>query len=136
MAVGIVLTNNGEEWAAERLAGVQGAGTNNVFANAGSHADWGIGTTTPVKADTGIQTASTNGEARVANTVTVVGTGASAKYQATSAAMVCGAAAQAITEYGLFSASTSGICFVHAVFLALNLLTGDSIVFTLQIDPS
>ena len=71
MAAGIVLTNNGEEWSCERLAGVQGAGTNNVFANAGSHIGWGTSITTPVKADTGLTAESADPAARVATSVTV-----------------------------------------------------------------
>ena len=134
MAAGIVLTNNGEEWSCERLAGVQGAGTNNVFANAGSHIGWGTSITTPVKADTGLTAESSDPAARVATSVTVTGTGASAKYQAT--ATLPSTTTQTIQEAGLFSASTAGVCFVHAAFTGIALSSGDSIAFTLTIDPS
>lgn len=134
MANGIVLTNNGEEWVSERMAGVQGAGTNNVFANNGTHIGWGTGTTTPAKADTALQTESGDPATRAATTVTTVSTGSANKYQAT--ATLSSTTTQAITEAGLFSASTAGICFVHSVFSVVNLVSGDSIAFTLQIDPA
>src|SRR5689334_20009490 len=112
MANGVVLTNNGEEWACERMAGVQGGGSNNVASNAGSHIGWGTGTTTPAKADTALGTESSDPASRVATSVTVSGSGSSAKYSAS--ATLPSTSTQAITECGLFSASTSGVLFVHA----------------------
>lgn len=126
-----VLTNNGEEWAAERLAGVQGAGTNNVAANAGTHIGMGTTATTAVKGDTAL---GTEVETRGATTVTVTGTGSSAKYQAT--ATVTATTTRAIVEAGLFSASTTGIMFVHGDFSVINLANGDSIAFTITLDPA
>jgi hypothetical protein len=134
MAAGIVLTNTGEEWASERLAGVQGGGTNNVAGNAGSHIGWGTSITTPVKADTTLTAESSDPASRVATSVTVVGTGSAAKYQAT--ATLPSTTSQTIQEMGLFSASTAGILFVHAAFTGIALSNGDSIAFTLTIDPS
>jgi hypothetical protein len=134
MAAGIVLTNSGEEWASERLAGVQGAGTNNVFANAGSHIGWGTSITTPVKADTALTAESSDPASRAATAVTTTGTGASNKYQAT--ATLSSTTTQTIQEMGLFSASTAGVLFVHAAFTGIALSNGDSIAFTLTIDPS
>jgi hypothetical protein len=126
-----VLTNNGEEWAAERLAGVQGGGTNNVAANAGTHIGMGTGGTTAAKADTAL---GTEVETRGATTVTVTGTGASAKYQAT--ATVAATATRSIIEAGLFSASTTGVMFVRGDFTSIGLSSGDSIAFTVTIDPA
>jgi hypothetical protein len=126
-----VLTNNGEEWAAERLAGVQGAGTNNVAANAGSHIGMGTGGTTAAKADTAL---GTEVETRSATSVTVVGTGSAAKYQAT--ATITATATRVVIEAGLFSASSAGVMFVRGDFSAINLASGDSIAFTIQIDPA
>lgn len=134
MANGTVLTNNGEEWTAERMAGVQGAGTNNVAANAGSHIGWGTGTTTPQKTDTALATESADPAARVATSVTVTGTGSSAKYQAT--ATLPSTSTQTITEMGLFSASAAGVMFVRTVFTGVALVSGDSIAFTVTIDPA
>lgn len=39
----------------------------------------------------------------------------------------------AITEWGLFSASTSGTLFDHFVFSAINVVSGDSITFTFNL---
>lgn len=126
-----VLTNNGEEWAAERLAGVQGAGTNNVAANAGSHIGMGTGGTTAAKGDTAL---GTEVETRVATSVTVTGTGSSAKYQATGT--ITATATRAVIEAGLFSASSAGVMFVRGDFATINLASGDSIAFTITIDPA
>jgi hypothetical protein len=129
-----VLTNNGQEWAAERLAGVQGGGTNNVYANAGSHIGWGTGAGTSAVTDTTLFTESTDPASRVATTVTVTGTGSSAKYQAT--ATLTSTTTQTITNAGLFTASTSGILLVKGDFTGIALTNGDSIAFTITIDPS
>lgn len=129
--MGTVLTNNGEEWAAERLAGTQGGGTNNVSANTGTHIAMGTGGTTAAKGDTAL---GTEVETRSATTVTVVGSGSSAKYQAT--ATITATTTRAIIEAGLFSASTTGIMFVRGDFTTINLASGDSIAFTITIDPS
>jgi len=136
MANGIVLTNVGEEWCAERMAGVQGGGATDNHSNAGSHIGWGTGTTTPVKADTALGTESSDPAARVATTVTVSGSGSSAKYSAS--ATLPSTSTQAITEAGLFNQATlgGGSLFVHAVFSAINVVSGDSIAFTVTIDPS
>lgn len=132
MANGTVLTNNGEEWVAERVAGTQGTGANNVAANAGTHVGIGTGTTTPAKGDTALVT---EVETRAATTVTVAnGTGASARYQATATVAIT--ATRAVTEVGLFSASSSGVLFVRCVHDALNVVNGDSIAYTITIDPS
>jgi len=131
VANGTVLTNNGEEWVSERIAGAQGAGTNAVQANAGTHIGAGTGTTTPAKADTALVT---EVDTRVATTVTTVGTGAANKYQATGTFVP--STTRAITEVGLFSASTSGIMFIRCVHDAINVVSGDTIAYTITIDPS
>lgn len=131
MANGTVLTNNGEEWVSERVAGVQGAGTNNVAANNGTHIGFGTGTTTPAKGDTALVT---EVDSRAATTVTTVGTGAACQYQAT--ATVTATVARAVTEVGLFSASAAGVMFVRQVHDVINLGANDSIIYTLTIDPA
>lgn len=131
MANGTVLTNNGEEWVSERIAGVQGAGTNNVAANAGTHIGAGTGLTTPVKADTALLT---EVGTRIATTVTTTGTGAANKYQATGTWAFD--ATRAIAEVGLFSAITTGTMFIHCVHDVINGIVGDSIAYTITIDPS
>lgn len=92
---------------------------------------WGIGTTAAAVADTALQTESaptTSGgrtvgtESRVTTTVTndtyqVVGT-------------VTAGSSLAITEAGLFDAVSAGNLLIHAVFSAINVVSGDSIAFT------
>jgi hypothetical protein len=73
-------------------------------------------------------------ETRGAVTPSLTGTGATAKAQYiwTQAAT----AGRVIVEAGLFSASTSGSMFTSHDFSAINLSSGDSIQFTLTIDPA
>lgn len=122
----IVLTNVGEDWAAQRLAG-----TGALSGNAGTHIGMGTGTGGAVKGDTAL---GTEVETRAATTVSVTGSGASAKYQAV--ATVAMTATRAITEAGLFSASSAGSMFVRSDFAAINGVSGDSIQFTITIDPA
>jgi len=132
MANGTVLTNVGEEWVAERISGQQGTGAAANQANTGTHVGIGTGTTTPAKADTALVT---EVETRAATTVTTAGgTLASAKYQATATVAITGT--RAVTEVGLFSAATTGSCFVRCVHDVLNVISGDSIAYTITIDPS
>jgi hypothetical protein len=121
-----VLTNNGEDWAAQRLAG-----TGSLSSNNGSHGAMGTGATAPAKGDTALVT---EVESRGATSVSVTGSGATAKYQAvwTNTAT----ATRAIQEAGLFSASAAGTMFTRHTFSTINLASGDSIQFTLTIDPS
>jgi hypothetical protein len=137
MAVTTVVTNNGEEWIAERIAGVQGSGTNNVAANNGSHGGWGIntGATTAAKADTALNTESTDPAARVATSVTVTGTGSTAKWQAT--VTLSSTTTQTIKEGGIFSASSAGTMFIrYTDTVGIGLNSGDSIAYTYTLDPS
>lgn len=131
MANGVVLTNGGEEWCAERIAGVQGAGTNNVASNNGTYIGAGTGTTTPAKSQTALVT---EVGSRVGTSVTVTGNQAAAKYQATATWTFD--ASRSITEAALFSASSSGVMFVRAVFDAISGVTSDTIAFTFLIDPA
>lgn len=121
-----VITNVGEDWAAQRLAG-----TGALSANAGTHVGFGTGTTTAAKAQTALVT---EVETRGATTISVVGAGASAVYQAV--ATIAATAARIITEVGLFSAATVGSMFLRSDFAAINLNSGDSIEFTITIDPA
>jgi hypothetical protein len=120
-----VITNSGEEWCSERMAGVQGAGTNNVPTLDGHFVGWGTGAGTAAKADTTLSTEAT--EARAVGTVTVVGTGSSAKYQCTGTLTADGT--KTITN-------TSGVLIVHGDFTGIPLVLNDSITFTITLDPS
>jgi hypothetical protein len=46
--------------------------------------------------------------------------------------ITCTGAGKAITEVGLFDASTNGIMFARVTFSAINVSVGDSIQFTLN----
>lgn len=121
-----VLTNNGEDWAAQRLAGSGALSSNN-----GTHGGMGTNATGAVKGDTAL---GTEVETRGATTVSVTGSGATAKYQAIWTQTAT--ATRAIVEAGLFSASTAGTMFTSHDFSVINLNSGDSIQFTLTIDPA
>jgi len=92
---------------------------------------WGIGTTESAAADTTLTTASA--EARTAGTTVQTNTGGTTNdtYQVTGT-ITCTAAAKAITEVGLFTASTAGNMLMHANFSAINVEVGDSIEFVIQ----
>jgi hypothetical protein len=121
-----VLTNVGEDWAAQRLAG-----TGSLSGNAGTHVGAGTGTGGAVKGDTAL---GTEVGSRVTTTISVTGSGATAKYQAVATWLFD--ATRAITEAGLFSASSAGSMFVRGDFAAINGVVNDSIQFTITIDPS
>lgn len=120
-----VLTNNGEEWAASRLVAT---GSLNVAA---THGGFGTDGTAAAKGDTAL---GVEVESRGAVSATLQGTGASAKaqYVWTNTAT----ATRAIQEAGLFTASTAGTMFTSHNFTTINLASGDSIQFTLQLDPA
>ncbi len=93
------------------------------------YVDSGTGTTDPVVGNTTLQ--APHGEARVAGTSTRQTT-----YVANDTYQVIGeitySSAGAITEVGLFDASTAGNLFLRGTFTAINVLTGDKIVFTIK----
>ena len=85
--------------------------------------DVGTGTTAPTDADTGLENAA--GFTR--------GTGSQTEDDADdykTVATVSATATKAITEWGLFSASTSGTMWSRHTFDAINVVSGDSIEFT------
>jgi hypothetical protein len=124
MAAGIVFTNAGRAIATNLVSVLGGT--------VPKYVDWGRGTTTPVAANTAIETATGGAEARTSGTVTRTTTSVTndtVQVVGTITA-VAGSNGQAITESGLFDASTSGNMFTHAVFASITVATGDSIQFT------
>lgn len=121
-----VLTNNGQDWAAQRLAGSGSLSSNN-----GTHIGVGTDATAAAAGDTAL---GAEVETRGATTVSVTGSGSTAKYQAV--ATVTATATRAITEAGLFSASSVGTMLTSHNFSTVNLSSGDSIQVTITIDPS
>jgi hypothetical protein len=83
----------------------------------------GTGTNAEASGDTTLQTDS--GVARVSGTASNPGAG---QYRSVGTMSFTGSAA--ITEHGLFSASTGGTLLDRTVFSAINVVNGDSIQFT------
>lgn len=124
MAKVTVLTYVGEEWAAGRMAGTDS--TTGVFVA------WGTGSGVAAKGDTTLFTEAS--EERANGTVSVDGTGATAKYQVVGILTADGT--KTITNAGNFSADTSGDLIVHSSFDGIDLDEDDQITFTITIDPS
>ena len=118
-----VLTNAGKAITTNRL---KGSGTEPNYLGIGT------GTATAVITDTALGTAV---ESRVAGTSTQqTTTTTSDTYQVVGT--VTATAARAVTEAGLFDASTAGNMFLRADFAAVNLAIGDSIQATLKVQYS
>lgn len=122
LALAVVFTNAGAAIITNRV--IQ-AGT------APKYAAWGIGTTAAAVTDTALQTESaptTSGgrtactESRVTTTVT------NDTYQ--NQGTVTAVSTLAITEAGLLDAVSAGNLLMHAIFSAINVVSGDSIAFT------
>ncbi len=91
--------------------------------------DSGVGTTAAVIGDTDIET--TDGESRATGTQTENG---SKGYQ--SVGTIAYTTTKAITEHGLFSASTGVTLMDRHVFSAINVDNGDSVQFTYDLTIS
>lgn len=115
-----VVTTAGVAFMANDFANIT-PGTNDIT-TFNYHAS-GTGTTAAAIGDTAMQTDS--GVARVAGTQTSPAGG-----QYRSVATMSYTSTLAITEWGLFSASTSGTLWDRKVFTAINVVSGDSIQFT------
>lgn len=89
--------------------------------------DSGEGTTAAAVGDTGIET--TDGESRATGTQAE---GASANIYR-SVGTISYTSTKAITEHGLFNASTSGELMDRHVFSAINVVNADSIEFTYEL---
>ena len=122
-----VLTNNGEDWVCQRLIGAGALSTFDMH-----FLGWGTGAGTAAKGDTTLFTEAA--ESRVAATMSVTGSGATAKYQAVGT--LTSLSGQTITNAGLFSASTSGTLAVKWDHTGVALLTGEGIQYTVTLDPA
>jgi hypothetical protein len=92
---------------------------------------WGIGATAAAVADTALQTESaptTAGGRTVGTESRVTTTLTNDTYQVVGT--VTAGSTLAITEAGLFDAVTTGNMLIHAVFSAINVVSGDSVAFT------
>lgn len=116
-----VLANAGKAIITNR---VKGSGTEP------NYVAWGTGAGTAAIADTTLFTESA--EARVAGTSTQqTTTVTNDSYQVV--ATMTASATRAITNAGLFDASTAGNLFVKGDFATINLSSGDSIQFTIKV---
>lgn len=116
-----VLTNAGRDILTNRILG---AGTEPKFVA------WGTGTTTAVATQTALVTESS--ESRTSGSSSRVTTSVTNDtYQVTGTITATGS--RAITESGLFDASTTGNMFTRGDFAAINLVTNDSIAFTWKV---
>lgn len=123
-----LLTNKG----IESLMGIffNGTGTPPV------HVGWGTGTTDAVATDTALQTPAS--PARTSGTKTQVTTNTTNDTYQVVATITAGGTL-AITEAGLFDGAGTGLpptganLYVRGVFAAINLVSGDSIQFTIKI---
>jgi hypothetical protein len=121
VAVGLVTTTGVNYMATDFTSGLA-----SPRIGAFQYHDCGTGTTAAAVTDTALQTA--------AGTARVVGTASnpSANIYKT-VATIAFTSSLAITEWGLFSATTTGTMWDHRVFAAVNVNNGDSIQFTYQL---
>lgn len=124
MANGTKITNAGLAILTNRI--IQ-AGT------AAKNIGWGIGTTTPAVTDTALQTESaptTAGGRTVGTESRTTVTATNDTYTVTGT--VVAGSTLAITEVGTFDNVTAGNMLLHSVFSAVNVVSGDSIAFTVN----
>ena len=95
------------------------------------HVAWGTGTTSPVAGNTALETAAA--ESRTDGTATRVTTNVTNDTYQVAGTITCAGTAKAITEVGLFDASTVGNMLMRATFDAINVSVGDSIAFTIKV---
>lgn len=114
-----VVTTTGVAWLATAF-------TNTVEAETLNFHDVGTGTNAEAVGNTGLQTS--YGGARATGTQSTPGSTNIYQTQATFSF----SGSFAITEHGLFTASTSGTLFDRSVFSAINVVSGDSLQTTHQ----
>lgn len=95
---------------------------------------WGIGTSTPATTDTALQTESaptTSGGRTVGTESRTTITNTNDTYTVTGT--VTAGSTLAITECGIFDNVTAGNMLLHAVFSAINVVSGNTIAFTVNV---
>ena len=120
MATTVVVTNKGEEKAIDAID----AFLTTPFIH------WGTGTTTAAETDTTLETAASEARVAAAQSQPAIDT------LRDVATITCAGAGKAITECGLFDASTSGNMYVRATFDVINVSVGDAIEFTINIQAT
>jgi hypothetical protein len=122
--VATVLTDAGKQWLCDKLT--------STVSTTGQYVAWGTGAGTAAVSDTTLSTEAS--EARVAGTVSTTGTGASAKYQVVATITANGT--KTITNVGNFTASSVGTLIVHQDFTGVAVNSGDSLTFTITLQPT
>lgn len=120
-----VYTSAGEEAVVDLIDGTSATHLDNTNA----HVAQGTGTNAAAKGDTALQIEAS--EARVAAT-----TSQSAADTNQWVATITADGTKAITEAGLFNASTAGTLIIRSVFSAINVASGDSIQFTFTLQQA
>ena len=95
------------------------------------HIGWGTGTTAYAATQTGLITPLA--EARVSGTQSRVTTDHTNDTYQVVGSLTKATAAAAVTEAGVFDATTAGQLYVRAAFDAINVDVGDSIEFTFKV---
>jgi hypothetical protein len=119
MADTVKITDAGLDITTNRL---KGSGTEP------SYIGWGTGTTAAAVGNTALETA--RGESRTNGTTSRVTTNTTNDTYQNVGTITCASTSAAITEMGLFDASTNGNMYMRATFSAINVSVGDSIQFT------
>jgi hypothetical protein len=99
-----------------------------MAASTNKYIGWGIGTTEKAVANTVLESA--GAESRATGTQSQQTTTTTNDTYRLVGSITCAGAGKAITEAGIFSASTDGSLYVAANFAAINVNVGDSIQFT------
>jgi len=118
----VVVTNNGLAITTNRI---KGSGTEPNWVH------WGTGVTVAAEANTALVTP--RAEARVSGTSTQQTTNTTSDTYQVIGTLTAASTSAAITEAGLFDASTSGNLYLRATFDPINVSVGDSIQFTIKV---
>jgi hypothetical protein len=102
-----------------------------VTGNIVKYVGWGTGTTAYAATQTALVTPAA--ESRATATITQQTTDHTNDTFQAVGTMTCAGALKAITEVGLFDASTSGNMYFRAAFDAMNVDVGDQIQFTIKV---
>ena len=105
--------------------------TSLLLASAVKYVGWGTGVAAYAAADAALGTPAA--EARANGTQTQQTTDHTNDTYQVVGTIACASAGKAITEAGIFDASSNGNMYCRAAFSALNLDVGDSIQFTFKI---
>ena len=124
-----VVTNAGEEFTVDKFKETVSTEPNYV--------GWGTGAGTAAKGDTDLFTPANSDPGnvlRILGTSSKNGSGSAAKYRVV--ATLQAVSGVTITNAGTWTAVSGGTLVVKGDFTGVALLTGDQIVFTIDIDPA